>query len=351
MNRDLDAPKYIEVKNIIKKKILSGEISGKLPGERILAEQFGYSYMTIRNAVNELVNDGLLYRIERKGTYVSKIDRSVNITGNIGFFLPEKIVGGIYGPYYSLVFHWIEKEASDNGLNLMFFSRLDDLPPLQLKKKVDGVIVAYFPDMRNAIADYSRYLPITCIDNIFDSPHIPSVVFDNFNGIYSSVNYLASLGNKRIGFISGLLDSEIGQKRMDGYLAAVKDCGLDDDPNLIFQGDYDFKKGVEGAEHLLSLDNAPKAIVCANDNMAFGVIRTAAARGLKIPTDLSVIGFDDIEPASHMTPPLTTIHVPLNIMAKASVKNLLDLLNGNTIENPAKIIPTQLIIRDSTIKG
>ncbi|MCG8572655.1 MAG: substrate-binding domain-containing protein [Spirochaetes bacterium] len=256
----------------------------------------------------------------------------------------------MHGPYYSHVFHWIEKETTDLGLNLMYFSTLEELPPLQLKKKVDGLIVAYFPEMKNIITEYARYIPITCIGNIYEGKHIPSTVFDNLSGSYSAISYLADLGMKRIAYINGILDSSIGINRLQGYNNAVHDLNLDNDPDLIYSGDYFFESGIEGATHLLSLKKPPQAIVCGNDNMAFGVMRRASQMGISIPDELSVIGFDDIESASHMNPSLTTIHVPLQILIKVSVKNLMTIIQGNKVESPIKIIPTQLIVRDSTIK-
>ncbi len=349
MNENLDTPKYIEVKNKIKNKIICGELSGKLPGERTLAESFGYSYMTIRNAINELVSEGFLYKMERKGTFVSQLHKTVNKTGNIGFFLPEMIVGGIYGPYYSMVFHWLEKECRKNDFNLIYFSTLDKVGPKQLKKKVDGLVVSYFPDLKKSISDFSRYLPITCIDNMFESASVPSVLFDNVGGTYSSVSFLVDKGLTRIGYIAGLPDSDICRDRLKGYVDAVDDFGLDKEPYLIYYGDYSFDSGLKGGIKLLSQKNPPKGIICANDNMAYGVIRAAIERGLKIPEDLSIIGFDDVETSAKMNPPLTTIHAPLQILCKLSVSNLMNMMNNKILENTKKVIPTWLVVRESTI--
>jgi len=340
-------PKYLQIKNKIKQNIKNGSITGKLPGERVLAKQLNVSYMTVRKAIMELVEEGILYKFTTKGTFVSHRKMSPKITHNIGFFIDEKIREGISSPYYSLIFKALEKEITKNGYNLILFSDSDNLNPLNNKKKIDGAIICCFPRIENKIQEIKKLLPIVLLDNTASDKSIPSVTIDNFNSCRECTKYLWSLGHKRIGFISGLMDSDVSKDRFLGYKSALNDNGLEEDKTLIFKGDYSYESGEKGAEYFLALPKPPTAIICANDSMAIGAMKMIREKGLNIPEDISVIGFDDIEVASKVFPPLTTIAAPIKEIADKSVTMLLSAINGNDLDYQHVILPAHLIIRDS----
>ena len=218
--------KYIRIKNKIKDSIKSGSITDKLPGERALATELGVSYMTVRKAIAELVEEGILHRASTKGTFVNNKSRNSRYTGNIGFFLDEQIKEGISSPYYSLLFKSLEEEVAQRGYNILLFSDFDDLDPLKNNKKIDGVIISCFPRLEDRIQSIKKYLPIVLLDNIAADKSIPSVTIDNFNSSSHSVEYLISLGHRRIGFISGLMDSDICKNRLLGYQNALARFGI-----------------------------------------------------------------------------------------------------------------------------
>ena len=340
-------PKYIRIKNKIVKGIKDGSIKHKLPGERVLAKKFNASYMTVRKAVKGLVEEGILYKNATKGTFVSNRKMSPKVTKNIGFFLDESIKDGISSPYYSLVFKAIEKEVRNIGYNLTLFSDPDNLNPLNNQKKIDGVIVCFFPRIEKKIEEIKDLLPIVLLDNISSDLSIPSVTIDNFNSSRKSANYLNSLGHKRIGFISGLLNSDICRDRLLGYTSVMSKNGMDKDENLIYKGDYSYESGERGAEYLLSLSKLPTAIMCANDSMAIGAMKVVQAKGLAVPGDMSIIGFDDIEVALRVYPSLTTVAAPIEKIANKSVKMLVSAINGNNLDYQHKILPAKLITRNS----
>jgi DNA-binding LacI/PurR family transcriptional regulator len=340
-------PKFLGVKDTLISGIRNGSISGKLPGERVLAKQCGVSYMTIRRAVSELVEEGILYKNTTKGTFVSHSKMTPKITNNVGFFLDEGIKEGISSPYYSLIFNALEKEVKKNGYNLVLFSEADSLNPLNNQKKIDGVIICGFPRIENTIQELKRSLPIVLLDNLSTDKSIPSVTLDNFNGCSEAAHYLWGLGHRRIGFITGLMDSDICHERLAGYTSTLVAQGVKVDDSLIFKGDYSYESGEAAAKYFLSRKNPPTAIMCANDSMAIGVMKVVRENGFRVPDDISVIGFDDITVSSKVFPSLTTIAAPVEDIAHRSVRMLLDMVEGLSHDYDHVILPARLVIRSS----
>ncbi|MBN2866030.1 MAG: GntR family transcriptional regulator [Thiotrichales bacterium] len=307
-------PKYKVVEEAIIKAIQDERILNKLPGERTLAAEFGFSYMTVRKAINNLVNRGVLYKVPSKGAFVNTEQASPS-TATIGYFIDKRIKLGISSPYYSMIYNAIEKEAAQHDYTVLYFSNSDPDRLNKVLAKVDGVIATCFPHNEDIIAHMKKQLPVLVIDNASKDPTIPSVVIDNFTADYNTVRYLQRLGHKRIGFMTGLNDSDVGRNRFNGYKQGVADFHLVQDEALIHYGNYSFESGVEGAEYFLGLPTLPDAIICANDSMALGAIQYLKACGMRIPEDISIIGFDNIQVASQVSPALTTIAAPTEEIA------------------------------------
>lgn len=343
-------PKYINVKDRIKADIEAGVIVEKLPGERVLAKTHNVSYMTVRKAVMGLVEEGILRRIATKGTFVNHSRVSPHQTHNIGFFLDDNIVDGISSPYYALIFKMLETEMQTHGYNLVYFSNFCDLNPLKNKKKIDGVIIACFPRIEEKIQTIKKITPIVLLENASSDKTIPSVTIDNFNAMVAVFEYLWSLGHRRIGFITGLQDSNVGQDRLKGYLNALNKHDLKTDKDLIVKGDYCYESGRRGAAKLLALAQPPTAIMCSNDTMALGAMKAIREKGLFVPDDISLTGFDDIDVAAQVYPHLTTIAAPLKEMVRQAMEMLLAALSGENIEYQHRIIPAKLVIRESCSK-
>jgi DNA-binding LacI/PurR family transcriptional regulator len=230
---------------------------------------------------------------------------------------------------------------------LIYFSNFNDIIPKKNRKKIDGLIISSFPHLEYKIQEVKKFIPVVLMDNSSPDKSIPSVIIDNFNGVFNAINYLCTLGHKRIGFIAGMLDSDVGKNRLIGYKSALISHGIDVDQELIYKGNYFYKSGESGANYLLSLNKPPTAIMCSNDQMAVGVIKSIREKGLSVPDDISVIGFDDIGVASLVHPPLTTVAAPIKKIAKRSVNLLISLLNGVDCSYKSVIIPTKFVERDS----
>lgn len=345
---DTTVPKYILVEDHIRQAIRSGKITDKLPGERVLARELGYSYMTIRKAVENLVNEGVLYKVPTKGTFVADQKHNKPKTRNIGYFLDSRIAGGLSSPYYAMIFNAIEKQATAQGYSLIYFTDSEQTDLDKVLRKLDGVIASCFPRVEMLVQELKRALPVVAIDNSPADKTIPSVIVDNFNGEAEAVDHLCSLGHRRIGFMTGLEDSDVGKNRYEGYRSGLAKNGIDTDQTLVFRGNYTFGSGASGADYFMSLERRPTAIVCANDSMALGAISQLHKLGCTVPDDVSVIGFDDIDIARQIVPALTTVNVPVDEIATRAFAMLERLIDGEALDNLQVALTARLVVRDST---
>ena len=195
----------------------------------------------------------------------------------------------------------------------------------------------------------SRDIPFVMIDPITDpGTRFPSVSVNNWSAGLAATRHLLELGHRRIGVIAGPAYALASRARLDGYRAALDAAHVPVDPDLIVQGDFQITRGAENARHLLRLPDPPTAIFAASDRDAIGVYQVAYELGLRIPRDLSVVGFDDIPPVSWLTPPLTTVRQPLADMAATAVNMVSDLARDEQPSHPEVIFSAGLVVRGST---
>jgi LacI family transcriptional regulator len=192
-----------------------------------------------------------------------------------------------------------------------------------------------------------RHVPYVLIDQIDPSGQSTSVDCNNFEGAYEATQYLIKLGHRRIGFICGNMMINSAFERLEGYKAALHHASIEWDPLLVMQGDFLFQKASETTQQLLELSHRPTAIFASNDLSAFGVMAAIHHAGLKIPEDISVIGFDDIPQAATSYPMLTTVRQPLEQMGKLAVELLLEKINYLGTAPKQVKLGTQLIYRES----
>ena len=345
---DTTIPKYVLVEDHIRQQIKQRKITDKLPGERVLAKELGYSYMTIRKAIENLVNEGVLYKVPTKGTFVADRKQQKAKTGTIGYFLDHRIAGGLSSPYYSMIFNALEKETSRSGYSLTYFSDNDPGNLQKIFKKLDGVIASCFPRVEPLIQEIKEQVPIVAIDNSAADKTIPSVIIDNFSAMITVIDHLYALGHERIGFMTGLEDSDVGKNRYAGYQGGLSKNGIDIDPELVFRGNYTFGSGVSGVDYFLSLEHRPTAIVCANDSMALGTMNRLYQEDIRVPDEISVVGFDDIDIAGQIVPPLTTIKVPVDEIAERAFGMLKMLIEGKELDNRHVALEAKLVVRGTS---
>lgn len=345
---DTTIPKYVLVEDYIREQIRKRKLTDKLPGERMLAKELGYSYMTIRKAIDNLVAEGVLYRVPTKGTFVNHEKNHKTSTRTIGYFLDSSIKAGLTSPYYSLIFNALEKEAANHDYSLVYFTDSESKRLRKTLNKLDGVIASCFPRIEDYIQRIKDRVPIVVIDNSAADKSIPSVIIDNFSALAETIDYLCAIGHRRIGFMTGLEDSDVGRNRFEGYKTGLVKHGLAYDEELVFRGNYSFASGVKGAEYFAALERAPTAIACSNDSMALGVMTKLHEQGFKVPADFSVVGFDDIEVASQVIPPLTTVSAPVDEIARQAFALLKASIDEQADANRHIALPARLVVRDST---
>ncbi|MCX5560074.1 LacI family DNA-binding transcriptional regulator [Streptomyces sp. NBC_00038] len=192
-------------------------------------------------------------------------------------------------------------------------------------------------------------VPLVVVDPA-GSPSLdmPTVGATNWAGGMAATEHLLGLGHRRIGFVAGPVRLLCSRARLDGYRAALEGAGVAVDDALIQQGDFYHQSGFDGCNRLLDLAEAPTALFAASDQMALGAIEALRRRGLRVPEDMSVVGFDDLPEVRWSAPPLTTVRQPLADMGKLATRTVLRLALGEEPASPRVELATELVVRAST---
>ena len=215
--------------------------------------------------------------------------------------------------------------------------------------RVEGIIL---PAPMGDIPDLLRLLRKMEIPFAAIAPKAPAtgqvnILCEDQEASLSLTEFLIERGHRAIGFIKGDPDHGAADKRFAGYRQALRRHGIRYVERLVRQGYFDFDSGKTAAAELLDLPEAPTAIIASNDDMAAGVLWEARQRGLSIPGDLSVVGFDDTPLASRLWPPLTTVRQPIKEMAETAARLLMDRLNGKAAHLPTAPFPCEIVVRES----
>ena len=218
------------------------------------------------------------------------------------------------------------------------------------ERRVSGMILTGFnleqeTLIRNII---QTGMPLLVIWEKLSEHRLSFIGFDNFRASYAMTEYLISLRHKRVALIIGLF-SEIGRvkKRFEGYRSALEDRGIPYDPELVIENEPMLYNGKEAITRLMSLPNPPTAIFAASDMLAIGALSGASELGLRVPQDVSIAGFDDIDFAAYCYPPLTTIRVPSHEIGRLAAKYLIEAIEDGVMQPRHYCLDTDLIIRSS----
>ena len=224
------------------------------------------------------------------------------------------------------------------------------LRELPQRRDARGAVLILPPEPRADLeALAARSYPFVVVDPRIDVPRgTVSISAAHFSGARAVSRHLVDLGHRRIGVITGPPSWHSRDDRVGGHLAALSEVGMLGDPELMRHGEPATKTGLRAGGELLDQRPRPTAIVCFNDKVAVGVLEAAKARGLRVPEDLSVAGFDDIDVSRAATPRLTTVRQPLQEMGRTAVTMLMRQLDGHAHEALSMELATQLIVREST---
>ncbi len=328
---------------------------------RDVAKGAGVCISTVSNALNNkwyvsATTKARILKVAKKLDYhPSGIARSLvrRKTDNIGFVLyrnPERLFSN---PFYGRIVDGVEEQVLTQGYNLLISafdigSKDRALPKLIRERNVDGLILA------GAISDdfisilRKEGFPLVLVDNYLENEKINCVVINNRHGAFEAVDYLFKLGHKRIGFLCGPLLHISNQERFKGYKLRLDELGITYNKSIVAQGDNTIEGGYNAMQKLLKKSSGISAVFACNDAMAIGAMRAIREKGLKIPNDISLMGFDDIEMAANTQPPLTTIKVPKEEMGRVAARVLLNELEGVGQKAGLRIVmPAELVIRQS----
>jgi len=250
----------------------------------------------------------------------------------------------------------VEAVAQENGLSVVLtVSGSRHAPGPEwiegvLGRRPNGVVLV-FSDLAPAHREMlrSRDVPFVVIDPAGDpSPGVPAVGSANWSGGLSATRHLVELGHERIAMITGPEDMMCSLARLDGYRSAMNSAGLAVDPRWTVFGDFHFGGGRAAAKRLLALPEPPTAIFAGSDLQALGVLEAARALGIRVPEDLSVVGYDDLPLAQWSSPHLTTVHQPLQRMGEEAARLVLRIRDGGETTATRMDLATHLVVRAST---
>ena len=246
------------------------------------------------------------------------------------------------------------RAAAASGHEVLIYSLVDhDKKPRSnvlalLQQFTDGVI-AVLPYHFGFVEQLqAAQHPVITIDNHSAQNRFVSIAADSYGGARLALAHLAELGHKRIAFLTGDEQLVSASDRHKAFNDAVLLHGLDKSTELVLKGDFSFFSGREAAKKILNMRRKPTAIFTANDMSAFGLMGALQSAGIRIPEDISVIGFDDLPAAQQMHPALTTVRQPIAEMGRVAVNTLLAQMAGLEIPIPHISLPTSLVLRAST---
>ena len=239
---------------------------------------------------------------------------------------------------YKLLLNVDQSGFEKNGVATLFDQR-----------QVDGVIIVAMPlDALAKTGLKDKKFPLVLIGT--HAPKFNCVYADNINGAFSATRHLIDLGHRRIAIINGVMNGSDGQERFRGYKKALLRNNIEYRQELVGVGNFRQEDAYKSMKDLLHLKPLPTAVFIANDLMAIGAMKAVREKGLRVPNDVSIVGFDDIDLATFVDPPLTTIRQPMFDIGRVAVENLITLIDKKESKHTQRVLKTKLIIRESTAK-
>ena len=324
-----------------------------------VAARCGVSYQTVSRVVNgsPLVAEKTRVRVLKA---IADLNYRPNLAARRLATRRSNLIGMIgshmtyYGPAQVMVS--IEETAKRQGYNLIFsgvekpgetelLAAIDDL----CEQQVDGLVIGVrFEDWIAAVRKHCRGVPFVTVGNRIDDD-IPGVVVDEFHGVRLATRHLLELGHQHIACISGPPDWPAAKERYRAWHTTIRKAGRQPGPHV--QGDWSTQSGYEAAAQLLS-SNPPAftAIVACNDHMALGALRALHANKIRVPQQISIVGYDDLPESRFFEPPLTTVHHDFVAEGERCVKTLLRMINRDSIDTTLQVLGPELVVRESTTK-
>jgi len=269
-------------------------------------------------------------------------------THALGVLLPD-----LYGEFFSEIIRGIDHTAQAAGYHILVSSSHDskdeiDAALRSMRGRVDGMIIMS-PDLeaRRTLQALQGSFPVVLLNGGAEAKEFDTITIENHEGAREMTRHLVARGHKRIAMICGPERNFDAAERLRGYHTALTESGIAHDASLVVSGDFSELSGHAAVARLLELEARPTAIFAANDSMAIGALSALREKGLCVPDDVAVAGFDDIPLARYMNPPLSTVHVDISQLGERAAALLLASLRKNNRPHQQLLLTTTLVIRAS----
>ena len=354
-------PLYKQIYEDLINRIRSGKlkVGDKLETQHELVKIYDVSLITVKKALSDLINEGILFARVGKGSFVarrpSKIDYSKHLT--IAYILKD-----LDNPYYQNMVSSVESNLSENKCNMMLYSsdnqrdREEEKIRSFIDMGVSGLILgsmSHSPFTSSLIIELKeKNFPCVMVSHTEDSS-MCFVGTDQENGGFIATEHLIKTGYSDIGYVNGEEGNLIGEARKRGYVKALTEHNLSVNENYLYRIKLngkrdDFKSGYDVGKEFCNRSVRPRAMFIYNDLSALGFIDALTKFKLKVPEDVAIIGFDDIASGSLSPNSLTTVHQPTDKIGKLAVKNLLKMIHGESVDpHNKRILNPKLIVRES----
>lgn len=301
--------------------------------------------------VTEEMRTRVLNSVEKLGYQPNMIARSLRTRKS---FVLGLIIPSITNPFFTDIARAVEDVALQAGYVVTILSSDQKVSKEQryievlTNRMVDGILITVCDREKSNLDLLARtQTPVVLVDRLVDNSSFDRVAVDTEMGAYRAVEFLLERGYRRIGMIAGLHNVSTAEDKVRGYLRALADHNLPQEPDLLVKGDYTEDSGYKIGKQLLGLQKPPDAVIVSNNLMTIGFYRVIKEYGLRIPHEIALIGFDDMNWASLVSPPITMIAQPTYEVGKTAIEFLLERISGISCEPRTKILRTNMLVRGS----
>jgi LacI family transcriptional regulator len=326
-----------------------------------VAAKAGVSTATISRTINQsgTVNPKTaekVWKVIRQLGYYPNTQARALVSGRSRIF--GLIISDITNPFFPELVKSFEDAAIQHNYEVIVGNtdykqeRMNICVRRMIERKVDGVAIMTSELDKHLFDELSRRrFPLVFLDLGKPKPLVSDLVVDYPKGIREAVLHLVSLGHQRIGFISGPQTLKSARVRRSAFLECLRECGIQDHDRLIADGNHRVDGGQAAMQAMLALPQPPTAVLASNDLSAIGALHAVAAAGFRVPQDISVIGFDDIELCQYTQPPLTTVRLSRDELGRKAFYELYRAAEGLSASGQEVPVSTTLVLRESTARA
>ncbi|MGF1687035.1 substrate-binding domain-containing protein [Photobacterium japonica] len=323
-----------------------------------VARMAGVSTTTVSHVINktrfvaEATQKKVLAAVDELNYAPSAVARSLkcNTTRTIGMLVTKST-----NPFFAEVVHGVEEYLYGEGYTLILCNtegnlvKQRDYLRMLAEKRVDGLLVmcSDLDEQLLTLLERQKDLPMVVMDWGPESPHTDNIQDNAELGGYVATKFFIEHGHKAIGCLTGQSEKVACRERLKGFRKAMNEAGLTVNEDWLLEGDFECESAVEAAKAFIAMESRPTAIFCFNDIMAMGLISTFQQAGIRVPEDVSIIGYDNIDLAPYFSPPLTTIHQPKRRLGKSAVEILMQRVKDKTHATQVFEMIPELVIRKS----